>query len=165
MRKFAAVAALSAPLLLGACAGQQQSAPGEFGMNKTTGGGLLGAVGGAVAGAQFGQGKGQLATTAIGTLLGAFVGSQVGSSLDKADVAYANRAGQQAFETAPTGHQVAWSNPDSGHMGTVTPVRTYQQASGQYCREYQQTVTIGGKKESSFGTACRQPDGSWQIQN
>ncbi|MCZ6875908.1 MAG: hypothetical protein O7G88_20660 [bacterium] len=42
-------------------------------------------------------------------------------------------------------------------------VRTYQIDSGQYCREYQQTVVIGGQEDRAFGTACRQPDGSWQI--
>ena len=25
-------------------------------------------------------------------------------------------------------------------------------------------VTIGGKDEKAYGTACRQPDGSWKVQ-
>jgi surface antigen len=45
----------------------------------------------------------------------------------------------------------------------VTPTRTYQQSSGEYCREYQQTVTVGGKTQEAYGTACRQPDGTWKI--
>ncbi len=45
----------------------------------------------------------------------------------------------------------------------MTPVETYQRDDGQYCREFQQTVTIGGKTEEAYGTACRQPDGSWKI--
>lgn len=45
----------------------------------------------------------------------------------------------------------------------VTPIRTTQQAGGQYCREYQQTVTVGGRTERAHGIACRQPDGSWKI--
>jgi surface antigen len=24
-------------------------------------------------------------------------------------------------------------------------------------------VTIGGKAESAYGTACRQPDGTWKV--
>lgn len=133
----------------------------EYG-TKQTGGAILGGVGGAVAGAQFGKGTGQIAATALGTLLGAFVGSEVGKSLDRADQAYAARAGQTAFETAPTGKAVAWSNPDSGHGGTVTPTRTYYD-DNQPCREYQTTVTIDGQTERAFGTACRQPDGSWKV--
>lgn len=31
------------------------------------------------------------------------------------------------------------------------------------CREYQSTVNIGGRSQTSVGTACLQPDGSWRI--
>ena len=162
MRKFAV--AMTVVLALGACA-QGGAGPGEFGANKTTAGGLLGGVGGAVAGAQFGKGTGQLAATALGTILGAFAGSQVGSSLDRADANYAHQAGQQAFESAPAGRSVAWANPDTGHQGAITPTRTYEASPGQYCREYTQAVEIGGKRETTYGTACRQPDGTWKIMN
>lgn len=129
---------------------------------KQTGGALLGGVGGAVAGAQFGQGTGRLAATALGTLLGAYVGSEVGKSLDKADQAYANRAEAQAHQ-APIGQAIAWNNPDSGHSGSYTPVRDGTDQAGNYCREYQTTVNIGGQTEQAYGTACRQPDGSWKV--
>lgn len=33
----------------------------------------------------------------------------------------------------------------------------------EYCREYSQAVTIGGQRQSSYGVACMQPDGAWQI--
>ena len=36
---------------------------------------------------------------------------------------------------------------------------------GDYCREYQQTLTIAGKTQKGYGTACLQPDGSWELQN
>ena len=45
----------------------------------------------------------------------------------------------------------------NSHSGPHVPV------GGTYCREYQQTVTIDGKQERSYGTACRQPDGTWKI--
>jgi hypothetical protein len=35
--------------------------------------------------------------------------------------------------------------------------------NGAYCREYQQRVTVGGRPQESYGTACMQPDGSWKI--
>lgn len=143
---------------LGACANNSS------GFNKQSAGSILGGVGGAVAGAQFGSGTGRLAATAAGTLLGAFLGSEVGASLDKADTNYATQAGQRAFETTPTGQSVAWNNPDNGNYGSVTPIRTYEQG-GQYCREYQQNITVGGQTQQSFGNACRQPDGSWKIIN
>jgi hypothetical protein len=45
-------------------------------------------------------------------------------------------------------------------MGMVAGV---QASDAPYCREYSRTVTIGGKKQESYGTACMQPDGSWKI--
>jgi len=161
MRKM--VLALTLTTLLSACA--QNAGPGQIGDNKTTAGAVLGGVGGAVVGAQFGHGAGKLAATAAGTLLGAVIGGSVGASLDRADAMYADKAGGQAFETAPTGHPVAWNNPDNGHSGTVTPVKTYETSPGQYCREYEQTIMVGGERQNSYGTACRQPDGTWKIQN
>ncbi len=58
---------------------------------------------------------------------------------------------------------MAWQNPDSGHSGTVTVTKTYQATSGSYCRQYETSVNIGGKLENAYGTACRQPDGTWKI--
>jgi hypothetical protein len=37
------------------------------------------------------------------------------------------------------------------------------QNQGQTCREYQSTTTIDGRPQRSYGTACLQPDGTWQI--
>jgi surface antigen len=162
MRKFVAVAALS--LSLAACQqpGTGAAGPGEIGMNKTTGGALVGAGVGGLVGSQFGGGAGKGALTALGVLAGAFAGSQVGKSLDSADLAYAQRTQQQAFETAPSGRPVAWRNPDSGASGTVVPRPAYP-SNGTYCREFQQNITVGGRTQEAYGTACRQPDGSWKV--
>ncbi len=69
------------------------------------------------------------------------------------------RAGAQ-----PLRSDVPLADPDTGHYGTVTPQAAYQQG-GYNCREYTQTVYIDGRSEQAHGTACRQADGSWQIQN
>jgi surface antigen len=143
---------------LAACAGS------DYG-NKQVGGAVLGGAAGGLLGAQVGSGSGQLAATAAGAILGMMVGSEAGKSLDRADRLYAARTHQVAMETAPVGTTTTWVNPDSGHSGTVTPVRTYQAMGGQYCREYQQSVTVGGQVQNGYGTACRQPDGSWKVVN
>ena len=124
---------------------------------------LLGGVAGAVAGAQVGKGRGQLAATAAGTLLGAWLGSEVGKSLDRADRLAMEQTTQRALEEAPVGKARTWRNPDSGHHGTVTPTSTTKAADGRYCREFRQTVNIGDRQEEAYGTACRKPDGSWEI--
>jgi surface antigen len=126
---------------------------------KTAVGGLGGAaLGGLIAGAAGGGG----AAIAAGVIGGALVGGLVGNMLDERDKRMAAQSQNRALETTPSGQSVTWNNPDSGHSGSVTPIRTYQ-SGGTYCREYQQTVTIGGKQEQSYGTACRQPDGSWKV--
>ena len=71
----------------------------------------------------------------------------------------------QALERAETGQTVAWINPETSTRYQVTPIRTYQDSRNRYCREYTTRGTIDGRVEQLYGTACRQPDGSWQIMN
>ncbi len=33
----------------------------------------------------------------------------------------------------------------------------------EYCREYTKTIRVGNHRETGYGTACQQPDGSWMI--
>ena len=130
---------------------------------KQAGGAVIGGAAGGLLGSQIGSGSGRLAATAAGALLGLLAGSEMGKSLDRVDQMHAAQTTQSALETNKAGTASTWTNPDTGHSGTVTPVRTYQTPEGQNCREFQQTVTIGGKTESAYGTACRQADGSWKI--
>ncbi|EWY42156.1 membrane protein [Skermanella stibiiresistens SB22] len=124
---------------------------------------LGGAAAGGLAGAQFGKGKGQLAMTAGGVLLGALLGGEVGKSLDRADQSYATQAADRAY-TAPIGEPISWSNPESGNSGIVTPIREGRNnQTGQYCREFNQTIYVGGRAEQATGRACQQQDGTWQI--
>jgi len=133
------------------------------GGQKQVGGTLLGAGLGALAGSQIGSGRGKLVAVALGTLGGAFLGNSIGQSLDRADQAYARQAAIGA-QSAPIGAPVAWRNPDSGNYGSVVAIREgANTVTGAYCREYQKTVTVGGKTEQAYGTACRQPDGSWKV--
>lgn len=132
--------------------------------NKQLLGGGTGAVLGGLAGSQIGGGSGRLWATGAGVLLGALAGSEIGSSLDKADQTYAQQANQRAYN-APVGETIRWNNPDSGNYGTITPTRTGQTSSGAYCREYNQTIVVGGKTQSGYGTACQQPDGTWKVVN
>lgn len=158
-------------LLLAACSGQQNAnnarnggiTGGAGGFSKQDWGTGLGAIAGGVAGAQFGKGDGRLVTTALGALLGSAVGSSAGASLDRADLAYYDQTAQRALETGNSGRAMPWNNPDSGNSGVVIPSAPYKNQTGQYCREFQNKITVGGKTQNGYGTACRQPDGSWQI--
>jgi surface antigen len=152
----------SAVVLVAFLAASGCAATDPYAGRKTTVGGLGGAAAGGLLGAAVDGGtKGIIA----GVLIGGLLGGAVGNVLDQRDREMALRTAQLSLETAPTGVTSNWVNPDTGHAGSFTPVNTYQTASGQYCREYQQTVTVGGEQQQGYGTACRMPDGSWQVQN
>jgi len=117
-----------------------------------------GALGGAL-GSQIGGGTGRTVAIVAGTLLGAAVGGNVGRSMDDVD----SMRTAQALENVRTGVPSSWRNPDTGNEYMVTPSRTYETASGP-CREYSVDAVIEGRRERVYGTACRQPDGTWQAQ-
>jgi surface antigen len=124
-------------------------------------GSALGAAAGGLLGSQFGKGSGRTTMTIAGVLAGALAGGAVGRSMAPVDQACVSRA----LENAPTGQTVAWQNPDDQSSYWVTPTKTYQTTSGTPCREYVTDAVIGGRAEKVVGTACRQPDGSWRVQN
>lgn len=66
----------------------------------------------------------------------------------------------RATETG-VGETIVWN--EGGATGSVTTTRIGTSTSYRQCPEFQQTVTIGGKEEQTYGTACLQPDGSWEV--
>jgi surface antigen len=139
-------------------AGCSNSSYGEKQTVGTVGGAALGGL----LGSQFGSGTGQLVATGAGVFIGALVGSEIGRTMDEQDRMRADQAVNQAH-SAPVGETIVWNNPESGNSGAVTPVRDGTSTSGLYCREFQQTITVNGRTETAYGTACREPDGTWRI--
>jgi len=151
--------AILAVFVLSSCAAMQQTYEEN---PKAVLGSLIGAGAGAGIAAAAGGGAGwMLGGAALGGLLGGVIGNQ----LDKRDKEMATQAANRAFENNKTGQTSVWNNPDTGNSGTITPTKTYQLKTGQYCRQYQQTITIAGQQHQAYGTACRQPDGTWKIQS
>jgi surface antigen len=87
------------------------------------------------------------------------VGGSIGRTMDEVD----RMRTAQALEAVRTGVPSTWQNPDTGNQYSVTPTRTTMTATGP-CREYTVKALIGGRPETVYGTACRQPDGSWRTQ-
>jgi surface antigen len=127
--------------------------------NRAVLGSVLGGVAGGAIGSTIGKGSNRTAGIIGGTILGVLVGGAIGHHMDTLDQ---NCVGQ-ALEHAPDHQTVEWKNPDTGGQYKVTPTEVYQDPQGQYCREYTATSTIGGKPQQVYGTACRQPDGSWKL--
>jgi len=96
--------------------------------------------------------------------LGGLAIAQTSSPYADDDIWILEDSTQDSLENAKMNETTVWENPDTGTTGSVTPIATFQNEDGQYCREYQQTVTIGGREQRAYGTACRLPDGTWQIE-
>lgn len=129
--------------------------------NRDVLGALIGGAGGAALGTTVGRGDGRTAAIVGGAILGVLVGGGIGRSMDNVDQ---NCIGQ-ALEHAPDGRPIVWQNPTGNAQYQVVPTRTVQVADGRYCREYTTTAVIAAKTQQVYGRACRQPDGSWEIQN
>lgn len=128
---------------------------------KQQGGTIVGGALGGALGSNVGSGSGRTVAIIAGTILGAFVGSEMGRYMDEND----ERKAQSALEYNRDHQASRWHNPNTGAEVSTTPTRTFRADSGENCREYQTTVTVSGKKENAYGTACRQPDGSWKMNN
>lgn len=125
---------------------------------KEDAGMLIGGVLGGILGHQVGGGRGQTAATIIGALAGGAIGASIGRSMDDLD----RMKMAATLETTRTGVATTWYNPDTDYAYRMEPTRTIESADGP-CREYTLDARIGGRTEQVYGTACRQPDGSWRI--
>ena len=132
-------------LVLSGCASQQQK------------GTIIGGVTGALIGSVIGDGSGQNVAIAAGAIAGSLIGSSIGQRFDAQDqgrIAYSMERNQQS----------RWTNSTTGHRYTVVPSTTFApSSSNQQCREFTVDTEIGNRKETAYGTACRQNDGSWKI--
>lgn len=120
---------------------------------------LIGGAAGAAAGSTIGKGDGRTAAIIGGAIIGLLAGGAIGRSLDEAD----GYCIAQTLAYAEDGQTVIWRNPDAQARYHVTPIRSYSTEAGRYCREYSAVATIGRQHERVHGTACLQPDGSWQL--
>jgi surface antigen len=116
-------------------------------------------IGGVIGNSQA-HGHDKWAATAGGSILGVLLGGAIGQTVDSFDRSCA----AQAVAYAPVGQPVQWRNQNYGREYQVMPMREYRNG-GQYCREYQATANIDGRWQQVHGTACMEPDGSWQVVN
>ncbi|EGY02136.1 hypothetical protein AZA_46966 [Nitrospirillum viridazoti Y2] len=128
---------------------------------KTAGGALAGALVGALLGAALGGGKG--GNIAAGAAAGAVAGGLIGKGLDSKDCTAATVALRQ-MDTARTGTQIAWANPDSGNSGTFMPTSDVRLQDGRQCRSYTRQTVVNGKPSNvENGVTCRTPEGDWEA--
>jgi len=128
-------------------------------MSKQDIGVLTGGAAGALLGSTVGGGSGRIVATAVGAIAGAVIGGAIGKNMDDTDKLRMNRA----LDDNPVGKPAYWHNAESGANYEVVPVKNVTIEGNEYCREYRTVAVIAGKKQQMYGTACRQPDGTWQA--
>jgi len=98
---------------------------------------------------------------AAGRVEGSLITRNAALGLSREDQTVALQAEFRALETTPAGAAVSWRNPATGHSGDVLPGPAYQ-VNSQSCRDY--THSVEAEDAASFqATACRGPDGVWQV--
>jgi hypothetical protein len=59
----------------------------------------------------------------------------------------------------PAVDPIDWNAIDDG----VSVVSEGYGERGEFCREFQREIAVGGRRERGYGLACLQEDGSWRI--
>ena len=81
------------------------------------------------------------------------------------------QADQQAFaetvalalESHLSGDVVHWHSPQSDSSGSVTPIRTFRNVGGEWCREYREEAVFAGEQRAQRAIACRSAEGQWRT--
>lgn len=74
-----------------------------------------------------------------------------------------DRAISEALESLVSGKTLDWQYPEGVMGGSVTPVRSFRIASGQWCREYLLLNLLPNQSDRQRGIACREQDGRWKT--
>lgn len=130
--------------------------------NNETSGQIIGGIAGATIGSQFGKGDGQIASTAIGAIAGSMIGGQIGADLDERDRLEQQRAFSNAT-SAPLGTNIHWRNINSGHHGSVTPIKEGYNEQGHYCRGVSQTIIVDNKEYHRYSKVCQYDHNNWYL--
>jgi surface antigen len=117
-------------------------------------------VGGAIGGAVGARASKENRPVAIlvGTVIGAAIGAKIGRQIDDTDRGCMGHA----LELAGESKTVTWRNSATGVTYALTPTRNVGDRKNP-CREFTTTMTLGAKKESVNGVACRRATGDWAF--
>lgn len=72
------------------------------------------------------------------------------------------RVGADMLRNAPDGESRPWSNPQTGHSGTITVLRTYKR-SQLTCRDAEVNSQLKERSVVYVLPVCQVADGSWKI--
>ncbi|WP_211103785.1 RT0821/Lpp0805 family surface protein [Skermanella pratensis] len=72
------------------------------------------------------------------------------------------QVGADMLRNAPDGESRPWSNPQTGHGGTITMVRSYER-NGMPCRDARMSSDVGRRNVVYILPVCRIADGTWKF--
>lgn len=93
--------------------------------------------------------------------IGGFVDRNAVSKLSAKDRTEAASAQYYALQFGRPGAPRSWQG-DTGATGKVS-VGPYVRVNTLDCREFSHIVTVSGTSYDRSGTACREPDGRWDV--
>lgn len=140
---------------------------------------IFGGVVGGLIGNSLGHGRDRGIATAGGAVLGAMVGNSIGRSADARSYGYGGygggygysggygyRAGYGGYDDDDEdedGPRAYYAPPPVAYAPAYAEPRYAPVAQQGYCREYSTTIVVDGRTQPAYGTACLQPDGTWQA--
>ena len=80
--------------------------------------------------------------------------------LQDQDVRLAASTLQRSLEQGRSGETLSWRNAASGATNSITPQRSILTSDGSYCRDYDETIVVGGRSGQWRNTACRDEPGN-----
>jgi surface antigen len=148
---------------------------------------IFGGVVGGLIGNSLVHGRDRGVATVGGALVGAMVGNSIGQSADAQSYGYGGygggyggsygyRAGYGGgYDDEDDYAPRAYYPPPRVYYAAPPPVayvpapvyaepRYAPVAQQGYCREYSTTIVVDGRTQPAYGTACLQPDGTWQAE-
>ena len=123
-------------------------------------GAVTGGVIGGVIGSSLFRGDAAIGGLIVGSALGAMVGAGIGRQMDEQDRVYM----RQAIIVNDIGEPRRWTNERTHITYIVTPVRHYY-THHRVCRTYTTQIWVDGRRRMAEGTACRMPNGEWEIKS
>jgi surface antigen len=102
-----------------------------------------------------------LAPVAIAQNVGFLAGGPM-ERMTQEDIRLLAQNYRETLDKLPDGHTNTWVNAKTGHSGTSTALKSFEQR-GLRCRLLELTTAADGLTGRGEVTFCRQPDGAWKA--
>jgi len=94
---------------------------------------------------------------------GAYGGQLLADQMTRYDRTAMQETAYNTLSSGTTGESSSWQNVDTGTHGSITPRRTFLDAEGRICREYDAVISVDGQEVSGSETACLTDAGHWVV--